>query len=36
LGIEQALKGWGRQQLRDREILARGMQLIEGLYQSLL
>jgi len=35
LGIEQALKGWGRQQLPDREILARGMQLIEGLYRSL-
>ncbi len=34
LGIEQALKGWGRQQLPDRKILARGMQLVEGLYRS--
>ncbi len=35
LGIEQVLKGWGKQELPDREILAHGFQLIEGLYHSL-
>lgn len=34
-GIEQALKGWARQDVPDRKILARGMQLMDGLYHSL-
>ena len=34
-GIDEVLKGWARQGLPDRELLARGMQLIEGLYHSL-
>jgi len=34
-GIDEVLKGWARQGLSDRELLARGMQLIEGLYHSL-
>jgi hypothetical protein len=34
-GIDEVLKGWARQGLSDRELLDRGMQLIEGLYHSL-
>jgi hypothetical protein len=34
-GIDEVLKGWGRLGLPDREILGRGMQLVEGLYHSL-
>ena len=34
-GIDEVLKGWARQDLPDRELLDRGMQLIEGLYHSL-
>src|SRR5258707_960283 len=34
-GIDEVLKGWARQGLSDRELLERGMQLIEGLYHSL-
>ena len=34
-GIDEVLKGWARQGLSDRELLDRGMQLIEGLYYSL-
>jgi len=34
-GIDEVLKGWGRLSLPDREILERGMQLVEGLYHSL-
>jgi hypothetical protein len=29
------MKGWARQGLSDEELLKRGMQLAEGLYQSL-
>jgi hypothetical protein len=34
-GIDEVLKGWARQGLSNRELLDRGMQLIEGLYHSL-
>jgi hypothetical protein len=34
-GIDEVMKGWARQGLSDQELLARGMQLAEGLYQSL-
>ena len=34
-GVDAILKGWGRQGLRDAELLERGMQLTEGLYHSL-
>jgi hypothetical protein len=33
-GIDEVLKGWARQGIPDRELLDRGMQLIEGLYHS--
>jgi hypothetical protein len=33
-GIDEILKGWGRQGIPDQELLDRGMQLIEGLYHS--
>jgi len=34
-GIDEVLKGWARQGLSDQALLARGMQLMEGLYHSL-
>jgi hypothetical protein len=34
-GLDEIMKGWAQQGLRDQELLARGMQLAEGLYQSL-
>jgi hypothetical protein len=34
-GIDEVLKGWARQDLSDSELLERGMQLAEGLYESL-
>jgi len=34
-GIDEVLKGWARQGVADSELLARGMQLIDGLYHSL-
>lgn len=34
-GIDEIMKGWARQGVSDQELLARGMQLTEGLYQSL-
>lgn len=34
-GIDEVMKGWGREGLSDRELLQRGMQLAEGLYKSL-
>jgi hypothetical protein len=33
-GIDEVLKGWARQGISDQELLARGTQLIEGLYHS--
>ncbi len=35
-GIDEVLKGWARQGTPDQELLDRGMQLIEGLYHSLV
>jgi hypothetical protein len=34
-GIDEVMKGWARQGLNDRELLGRGMQLAEGLFQSI-
>jgi hypothetical protein len=34
-GIDEVLKGWARQGISDEDLLARGMQVIEGLYHSL-
>ena len=34
-GIDEILKGWDRIGIPDREILQRGMQMIEGLYHSV-
>jgi hypothetical protein len=34
-GIDEVLKGWARQDVSDAELLERGMQLAEGLYNSL-
>lgn len=33
-GVDEVLKGWARQGIADQELLARGMQLIEGLYHA--
>lgn len=35
-GIDAVMKGWAQQGLRDDELLARGMQLAEGLYRSVV
>jgi hypothetical protein len=35
LGLDHVLKGWAKQDLPDDELLQRGMELIEGLYESL-
>jgi len=34
-GIDEVMKGWARQDVSDAELLERGMQLAQGLYQSL-
>ncbi|MGH9714540.1 MAG: chromate resistance protein ChrB domain-containing protein [Candidatus Acidiferrales bacterium] len=34
-GIDEVLKGWARQGIPDKQLLDRGMGLIEGLYHSL-
>lgn len=34
-GIDEVMKGWARQRVADKELLERGMQLIEGLYHSV-
>ena len=34
-GVDEILKGWARQKIGDQELLARGMQLIEGLYHAI-
>jgi hypothetical protein len=34
-GLDRVLKGWAKQDLPDDELLRRGMDLIEGLYESL-
>jgi hypothetical protein len=35
LGLDKVLNGWAKQDLPDDELMQRGMDLIEGLYQSL-
>jgi hypothetical protein len=35
LGLDKVLNGWAKQDLPDDELLRRGMDLIEGLYESL-
>jgi hypothetical protein len=35
LGLDKVLNGWAKQDLTDEELLQRGMDLIEGLYESL-
>jgi hypothetical protein len=35
VGINEVLKGWSRRNISDRELLERGMELFEGLYESL-
>ncbi len=34
-GINEVMKGWARRNISDRELLERGMDLFEGLYESL-
>ncbi len=34
LGLDQVLNGWARQEVPDEKLLRRGMELIEGLYNS--
>ena len=34
-GLDKVLNGWAKQDLPDDELLQRGMELIEGLYESL-
>jgi len=34
-GLDRVLKGWAKQDVPDDELLRRGMDLIEGLYESL-
>jgi hypothetical protein len=34
-GLDRVLNGWAKQDLPDDELLKRGMELIEGLYESL-
>jgi hypothetical protein len=34
-GIDEVLKGWASENISDKELLARGMQMVEGLYRSL-
>jgi hypothetical protein len=34
-GIDEVLKGWAKQGMPDKEILAKGVAMIDGLYQSL-
>ena len=34
-GVDGVLNGWAKQKIRDRELLERGIQLIEALYHSL-
>jgi hypothetical protein len=36
LGLDKVLNGWAKQDLPDDELLHRGMDLIEGLYESLV
>jgi hypothetical protein len=33
-GVDEVLKGWARQGVTDKELLERGMEMIEGLYRA--
>ena len=35
VGLDRTLIGWAQQGIADEELLRRGMELIEGLYQSI-
>ena len=35
LGLDRVLNGWAKQEISDAELLRRGMELIEGLYDAL-
>ena len=35
-GLDKVLRGWAKQDLTDEELLQRGMDLIDGLYESLV
>jgi hypothetical protein len=35
-GLDRVLNGWAKQDLPDDELLRRGTELIEGLYESLI
>ena len=35
IGINSVLSGWARTKMTDSELLAKGMQCFEGLYQQL-
>ena len=35
LGLDRVLTGWAKQEISDAELLRRGMELIEGLYDAL-
>jgi hypothetical protein len=34
-GVDEVLKGWARQEVSDKDLLERGIQLMEGLYHSV-
>ena len=34
-GIDEVLKGWARKGVSDKDLLERGIQVMEGLYHSL-
>jgi hypothetical protein len=34
-GVDEVLKGWARRDTLDKELLERGMEMIEGLYHSV-
>jgi len=33
--VDEVLKGWARKGMPDKELLERGMEMIEGLYHSV-
>jgi hypothetical protein len=35
-GIDEVMKGWSRQGVSHQELMDRGMQLADGIYQSLI
>jgi hypothetical protein len=35
IGVDAVLNGWAKQGVSDNKLLERGMELVEGLYQSL-